>query len=139
MWEPGNGALRFYRYPHTARSLAVPALETAPLSHADHCSMTSKGYFVDSLITRAKAHDQEALTEIYERYHAKIYHYINQRVQNADLAEDITADVFVRMLEGIARYEERGWPISAWLYRIAHDRSIDALRRQRIRATIPLE
>ncbi|MDQ2995684.1 MAG: RNA polymerase sigma factor [Chloroflexota bacterium] len=94
---------------------------------------------MDNLIVRAKTRDPEALTEIYQRYHAGIYRSIYQRVQDVELAEDIAAEVFVRMLEGIHRFEDRGWPISAWLYRIAHDRSIDMLRRQSKRVTIPIE
>jgi RNA polymerase sigma-70 factor (ECF subfamily) len=91
------------------------------------------------LITRAKAGDQAAVTQIYERHAAGIYRYIYCRVREAELAEDIRADVFVRMLEGIHRYEDRGWPISAWLYRIAHDRTIDSIRRQRKRPQVPID
>jgi len=47
--------------------------------------------------------------------------------------------VFLRMLEGIHRYEDRGWPISAWLYRIARDRTIDVMRRRRNRQQVPLD
>ena len=85
-----------------------------------------------------QTHDPEALTEIYQRYHPVIYRYIYQRVRDIELAEDIASEVFVRMLEGINRFEDRGWPISAWLYRIARDRSIDIIRRQSKRATMPL-
>ena len=94
---------------------------------------------MDNLIIRAKTRDPEALAEIYQRYHAGIYRYIYHRVQDVELAEDIAAEVFVRMLEQIDRFEDRGWPISAWLYRIARDRSIDVLRRQRKRATVPIQ
>ena len=91
------------------------------------------------LVVRAKAADQQALTTIYERYSPAIYRYIYYRVGDAEMAEDIRADVFLRMLEGMGRYEDRGWPLSAWLYRIAHDRTIDTLRRRRTRPQLPLE
>ncbi|NJO84580.1 MAG: sigma-70 family RNA polymerase sigma factor [Blastochloris sp.] len=91
------------------------------------------------LIIRAKAGDHYAVSQIYERHAAGIYRYIYFRVREAELAEDIQADVFVRMLEGIHRYEDRGWPISAWLYRIAHDRTIDMIRRRGRRQQVPLE
>jgi RNA polymerase sigma-70 factor (ECF subfamily) len=91
------------------------------------------------LVKRAKAGDQTAVTQIYERYAAAIYRYIYFRVREAELAEDLQAEVFLRMLEGIHRYEERGWPISAWLYRIAHDRTVDTIRRRRSRKHVPLE
>lgn len=87
----------------------------------------------------AKTGDHSALSMIYERYSAAIYRYIYYRVGDADQAEDLRADVFVRMLEGIHRYEDRGWPLSAWLYRIAHDRTVDMLRRRRTRTQYPLQ
>lgn len=92
-----------------------------------------------SIIERAKLGDQEALTQLYERYASTIYQYVYARVQDAELAEDIRSDVFVRMLEGFGRYEDRGRPVVAWLYRIAHDRLVDTFRRRRQRSYVPLD
>jgi len=91
------------------------------------------------LVIRAKAGDESAFTQIYERYAPAIYRYIYFRLGEPELAEDLQAEVFLRMLEGIHRYEDRGWPISAWLYRIARDRTIDTMRRRRTRQHMPLE
>lgn len=91
------------------------------------------------LVARAKTGDEAAFTQIYERYAPAIYRYIYYRLGEQELAEDLQAEVFLRMLEGIHRYEDRGWPISAWLYRIARDRTIDTMRRRRTRQQIPLE
>ncbi len=57
------------------------------------------------------------------------------RVPDRATAEDLTGEVFVKMVEGLPRYEERGLPISAWLYRIAHDRVVDYHRRSALRQT----
>ena len=95
---------------------------------------------IDSqLVARAKTADHQALTTIYERYSPAIYRYIYYRVNDAELAEDLRADVFLRMIEKMDSYEDRGWPISSWLYRIAHDRTIDALRYHGIRKYVTLE
>lgn len=91
------------------------------------------------LVVRAKAGDEAAFTQIYERYAPGIYRYIYFRLGEPEMAEDLQAEVFLRMLEGIHRYEDRGWPISAWLYRIARDRTIDTMRRRRSRQHVPLE
>lgn len=88
------------------------------------------------IIRRAQAADPEALSAIYERYAPGLYRYIYYRIGDAEVARDLHADVFVRMLEGIAQYEDRGWSIGSWLYRIAHDRMIDRLRRN---ARVPFE
>lgn len=93
----------------------------------------------NTMIQRAKAGDQEALALLYEQYSAAIYHYIYVRVGDRDIAEDIRSDVFVRMLEGVEGFEYRGRPVIAWLYRIAHDRVVDTLRRRQTRSWMPLE
>ena len=83
--------------------------------------------------------DPQTLAAIYERYAPGIYRYIYFRVGDEEQARDMVSEVFLRMIEGYERYEERGWPISAWLYRIAHDRAVDSLRRSHRRRHIPLE
>jgi RNA polymerase sigma-70 factor (ECF subfamily) len=90
------------------------------------------------LVSRAKAGDDAAFAQIYQRYAPAIYRYIYFRIGDVELAEDLQAEVFLRMLEGLHRYEDRGWPVSAWLYRIAHDRTIDTLRLRRKRQHVPL-
>jgi RNA polymerase sigma-70 factor, ECF subfamily len=99
---------------------------TAPSAHHD-------------LVRRAQAADPQALSAIYERYAPGIFRYVYYRLGDAELARDIQSDVFVRMLESIGSYEDRGWPISAWLYRIAHARTVDALRRIDRQPQVPLE
>jgi RNA polymerase sigma-70 factor (ECF subfamily) len=82
------------------------------------------------IIRRAQAADPAALSTIYERYAPGIFRYVYYRVGDVELAHDIQSDVFLRMLEGIGRYEDRGWSIGSWLYRIAHARTVDSLRRR---------
>jgi RNA polymerase sigma-70 factor (ECF subfamily) len=73
-----------------------------------------------ALIERAKS-DPGGFGELYERYVDRIYNYIYHRVGSHYDAEDLAARTFQRALEHIARYEDRGAPFSAWLYRIAHN------------------
>ena len=73
-----------------------------------------------TLVERAKS-DKEAFGQLYERYVDKIYNYIYYRTGNEADAEDLTARVFFRALQHIEGYEDRGYPFSAWLYRIAHN------------------
>lgn len=91
------------------------------------------------LIHRAKAYDPEALSCIYERYYQGIYRYVYYRVGDQALAEDLTGDIFLKMLHGIESYSIQGVPFSAWLYRIARNRIIDHLRRQPQKADLSLE
>ncbi len=73
------------------------------------------------LVERAKEEDPEAFGVLYKRYVRKIYRYIWYRIGNHQDTEDLTAKVFYKALANIDRYEQRGKPFSAWLYRIAHN------------------
>ncbi|MBM4456689.1 MAG: sigma-70 family RNA polymerase sigma factor [Chloroflexi bacterium] len=86
------------------------------------------------LLERASRADPTALTILYDQYVDKIYSYVYHRVGQAQLAEDLTGQVFMRMLEAIR--SGRGWrtSFSGWLYRIAHNLVIDHYRRRQ-RAT----
>ena len=91
------------------------------------------------LIQRAKAYDPDALGTIYERYYQGIYRYVYYRVGDSGLAEDLTGDIFMKMLHGMQSYSIQGVPFSAWLYRIARNRIIDHLRRQPEKTDVSLE
>lgn len=83
------------------------------------------------LVARAQQGDREAFGELYERLSPKVYSYLyyhlNARTQ---LAEDLTEDVFIKVLEKLHRYQDRGVPFSAWVFRIAHNHLIDYVRAQ---------
>jgi RNA polymerase sigma-70 factor (ECF subfamily) len=72
------------------------------------------------LVAQAKE-DSSAFGALYERYVNQIYNYIFYRVGNHQDAEDLTARTFMRALRHVGNYEDRGAPVSAWFYRIAHN------------------
>jgi RNA polymerase sigma-70 factor (ECF subfamily) len=82
------------------------------------------------VIARACNSDPKAVGQLYRMYVEDIKRYVSARVSDAQTAEDITADVFLRALESLEAFEYRGVPFSAWLYRIAHDRVADHYRRR---------
>jgi len=84
----------------------------------------------ETLVQRAKDGDATALTTLYEEHAPRLYRYFLPRVEGrCQQAEDLTEDVFVRVLERLDKYEDRGLPIGAWLFRIAHNLLIDDQRR----------
>jgi RNA polymerase sigma-70 factor (ECF subfamily) len=91
------------------------------------------------LIRRAKAGDPEAFAQIYDRCQPAIYRYILFRVNDGALAEDLTGEVFVRLVEKIDHFRYRGRPILAWLYTIARNLLNDHYRRASNSATVPLD
>ena len=83
--------------------------------------------------------DQEAFGVLYERYVGRIYSYIYYRTGNQHDAEDLTARVFFRALRHVENYKDRGLPLSAWLYRIAHNLVANWHRDNSRRKEIPLD
>ncbi|MFZ6031422.1 MAG: RNA polymerase sigma factor [Chloroflexota bacterium] len=92
-----------------------------------------------ALIERAQKKDETALLELYERYYASILNYVGYRVFDRECAEDLTADVFVRMVEKIGTYQPGERPFLAWLYTIARNLVIDNHRRQAAVTLLPIE
>jgi RNA polymerase sigma-70 factor (ECF subfamily) len=74
--------------------------------------------------------DVEAFTQLYRRYVTPVYRYCYSRMGNAADAEDVTAQVFIAMWEGLPRYRHRG-VFAAWLFTIARRRISDFYRRRR--------
>jgi RNA polymerase sigma-70 factor (ECF subfamily) len=74
----------------------------------------------DELAERAKT-SSDAFGALYDRHVRRIYSYIYYRIGQRAEAEDLTERVFVQALENLPRYEYRGAPFSAWLFRIAHN------------------
>jgi len=71
------------------------------------------------LIRRAKEYDPSAFARIYEHYYQDIYNFVYYRVPGTQVAEDLTSEVFLKALESIDSYAFRGFPLAAWLFRIA--------------------
>ncbi|MEK7863210.1 MAG: RNA polymerase sigma factor [Chloroflexota bacterium] len=80
------------------------------------------------LVLAAKAGDASAFGELYERYRDAIYRFCLARTGTSADAEDLTSDVFVKALQSIDRYQDRGLPFAAFLYRIARNAAIDRSR-----------
>jgi RNA polymerase sigma-70 factor (ECF subfamily) len=83
------------------------------------------------LIARAQAGDKDAVSSLYEGYAQAIFRYISYRVESDMVAEDLTADVFLSMVQGLPRYQDVGAPFGAWLFRIAANRVADHHRQKR--------
>lgn len=90
-------------------------------------------------LQKAAVGDEQAFGILYERYVTRIYNYIYYRTGNVHDAEDLTARVFYRAMRHIHNYNDRGLPISAWLYRIAHNLVANWHRDNSRRKEIPLE
>lgn len=82
---------------------------------------------------------QAKLARLFEEYFDKIMRYIVSRIGNTADAEDIAGEVFVKATASIDKYKERGLPIGAWLFKIAHNLVIDYQRRKSKIEFVPID
>jgi RNA polymerase sigma-70 factor, ECF subfamily len=85
--------------------------------------------FDDRGLVEAAKQDPARFAELYELTFERVYAYIARRVSNRDEAEDLTADVFHRALAHLNKFEWRGVPFAAWLFKIARNAIADRFGR----------
>jgi RNA polymerase sigma-70 factor (ECF subfamily) len=71
-----------------------------------------------SILDRSKK-DPKAFGELYEKYFDRIFSFIYRQTDDEDLTADLSSQTFLTALKNVDRYEFRGVPFSAWLYKIA--------------------
>ncbi len=101
--------------------------------------MPEQEFNENEVLMRAARGDKDAFGELYQRYIDRIFNYVYYRTGNVHDAEDLTARVFQRAMNHIHNYTDRGVPLSAWLYRIAHNLVANWHRDRSRKQEIPLE
>ena len=94
---------------------------------------------VEALVNGAKDGDESSFAALYELYFDRIYRYVYFKMRDPVEAEDVTGEVFLKMLESIHSFKWQGFPFSSWLFRIAHNMVVDHFRRKGRRPTVPLD
>jgi RNA polymerase sigma-70 factor (ECF subfamily) len=90
------------------------------------------------LLERAREYDDQALAEIYDRYAESIYRYLYRYLGDAAQAEDLTSEVFLKLLEVTGTRRAPREQLQGWLYRVAHNLAMDRFRRQARRPNLAL-
>jgi RNA polymerase sigma-70 factor, ECF subfamily len=90
------------------------------------------------LVAKAQNGDEGAVTLLYGTHVESIFDYISYRVDSIEEAEDLTSEVFLRMVRGLAGYKDQGVPFKAWLYRIATNLIVDHYRQRGKNQTAPV-
>lgn len=83
--------------------------------------------------------NEARLAGLYDEYYDKIAHYAYVRIGNISEAQDIASEVFLKALDSLHRYEERGLPMQAWLFRIAHNLVVDHFRNKARQSHLPID
>ena len=81
-----------------------------------------------NLVERAK-NDIEAFGQLYDTYYSQILGYVLKRTANIEFTQDITSEVFFKALNSLQKFQWRGVPFSAWLYRIANNEISNHFRK----------
>jgi RNA polymerase sigma-70 factor (ECF subfamily) len=82
-------------------------------------------------VARARDGDADALRFLYLRYADNVYGYVCSIVRDEHDAEDVTQQIFAKLMTALGRYEPRVVPFSAWILRVAHNAAIDHVRTRR--------
>ncbi len=91
---------------------------------------------VQAAVARAKTGDGEGLHFLYVRFAPDVQRFVNSLVHDHHEAEDITQNVFAKLMTRIQKYEQREVPFAAWIMRVARNAALDHLRARR---AIPTE
>ncbi len=81
------------------------------------------------LVQLAQAGDMAALATLYDQHFGLIFRYLRARLGDRHAVEDLTGEVFQRMLAALPNYRAQGLPFRAWLFRIAHNLLVDHYRQ----------
>jgi RNA polymerase sigma-70 factor (ECF subfamily) len=87
-------------------------------------------------VESAKAGDSQGLHFLYARFSPDVQRYIASIVHDHHEAEDITQNVFAKLMTRINKYEQREVPFAAWIMRVARNAALDHMRANR---AIPTE
>jgi RNA polymerase sigma-70 factor (ECF subfamily) len=83
------------------------------------------------LVARLKRYEADAVVQVVSLFGPALHRYVAALVGDDHLAEDIVSETYMRMLDRIAAYTYRGVPFQAWLFQVARNLALNALRRQR--------
>jgi len=82
------------------------------------------------ILERSKK-DSSAFGELYEKYYDRIFRFIYRQTDDEDLTADLCSQTFLSALKNVGRYQFRGLPFSAWLYKIASNEVNKHYRKQK--------
>jgi RNA polymerase sigma-70 factor (ECF subfamily) len=98
--------------------------------------MTFDDGAIERLVGAAQQGDPEAFGALFDHFYGPVYRFVAARVGRPSDAEDLAQLVFVKALEALPRYEQRGIPFGGWLFRLARNVVIDHIRTRREHATL---
>jgi RNA polymerase sigma-70 factor (ECF subfamily) len=100
--------------------------------------LKAPGKTAERLLIEAAQKDPSRFAELYEINFERVYAYIARRLLVRDEAEDLTSEVFRQALASLPRFQWRGAPFAAWLFKIAANMIADRWKRAARERDLPL-
>jgi RNA polymerase sigma-70 factor, ECF subfamily len=94
---------------------------------------------VSGLADRAAAGDVNAFAVLYDLFFARVYNYVRYRCEDDDTADDLTAQIFERLLTRISGYSSQKGIFEAWLFTLARNIVVDHHRALKLKSFLPWE
>jgi RNA polymerase sigma-70 factor (ECF subfamily) len=90
------------------------------------------------LVDEAKK-DPARFQALYNKYYERIFLFVWQRMDDKEVAHDVTSQVFLKAMLNLHKYEFKGVPFASWLYRIAKSEVYTVFRQQQSQRTVNIE
>lgn len=118
------------------RSVTIkpPTMEVVSKYHATREDMLQEQVLVDE----AK-NDPARFQALYNKYYERIFLFVWQRMDDKEVAHDVTSQVFLKAMQNLYKYEFKGVPFASWLYRIAKSEVYTVFRQQQAQRTVNIE
>jgi RNA polymerase sigma-70 factor (ECF subfamily) len=126
----GTGGQRFRRHADEAERHTVEGGRRFRSGHSAD-DVADRDPLVAEAVVEATRGSREALRFLYARYADNIYGYAFALLRNEHDAEDVTQQVFLKLMDNLGKYERRDVPFAAWIVRMARNAAIDKLREGR--------
>jgi len=97
-----------------------------------------QGEIEEALLARTGRRDAEAFERLFDRYSAAVYSLALKMLRDPQAAEEITQEVFIAIWRGAGDFDPQRGSARAWILSLAHHKSVDAVRRHRLRVTEPI-
>lgn len=115
-------------------TMNTPYMEVVSKYHATREDMQQ-----EQILVEAAKQDPEQFRALYNRYYERIFLYVWQRIDDKDVAHDVTSQVFLKAMQNLYKYEFKGVPFASWLYRIAKSEVYTVLRKQQVQRTVNID
>lgn len=101
--------------------------------------LTAEQIDSEEKLIRAAQQDPRQFAPLYNSYFERIVRFVYHRVEDKELAFEITSQVFYKALENIKKYKPMGVPFSAWLFRIAGNELNQLYRKNKLQRTVSID